>query len=43
MTLEIKKKNSLERQHNILQFGFLLQVEIHMEYMRFDGFYLEHE
>ena len=29
--------------HNILQFVFLLQVKIHMAYMRFEGFYLAHE
>ena len=37
------KKVSLGSQHNILQFVVLLQVEIHMAYMRFEGFYLAHE
>ena len=37
------KKISLWSQHNILQFVFLLQVKIHMAYMRFEGFYLAHE
>ena len=43
MTSEYLKKISLGSQHNILQFVFLLQVEIHMAYMHFEGFYLAHE
>ena len=39
---DLKTFDSSIMQHNILQFVFLLQVEIHMAYMHFEGLYLAH-